>query len=33
VAANSPVENQLLSSQQEDEELLVRLRGQVYHLK
>ncbi len=33
VAANSPVENQLLSSQQEDEELLVRLRGQVYHVK
>jgi Ca-activated chloride channel family protein len=33
VAANSPIENQLLSSQQEDEELLVRLRGQVYHLK
>jgi hypothetical protein len=27
------VENQLLSSQQEDEDLLVRLRGQVYHLK
>jgi Ca-activated chloride channel family protein len=33
VAANSPVENQLLSSQQEDVELLVRLRGQVYHVK
>jgi len=33
VAANTASENALLSSQQEDEELLVELRGQVYLLK
>ncbi|REJ72140.1 MAG: VWA domain-containing protein [Planctomycetota bacterium] len=33
VAANTAEENRLLSSQQESEELLVNLRGQVYHIK
>ena len=33
VAANTAEENRLLSSQQETEELLVNLRGQVYHIK
>lgn len=33
VAANTPAENTLLSSQQADEELLIELRGQVYLLK
>lgn len=33
IAANTPSDNQILSNQQEDEELLVRLRGQVYLIK
>lgn len=33
VAANSATENQLLSTQADDEELLVNFRGQIYHVK
>jgi len=33
IADNTPAENQLLSSQQKDEELLIRLRGKLYHVK
>lgn len=33
VAANTPEENQLLSTQAETEELLVNFRGQIYHVK
>ena len=33
VAANSPSENQLLSRQQTGEELIVKLRGQLYRIE
>jgi hypothetical protein len=33
VAANTAVENQILSTQAESEELLVNFRGQIYHVK
>jgi hypothetical protein len=32
-AANTQFENALLAAQQNDEELIVRLRGTVYHIK
>ncbi|MDY6913324.1 MAG: hypothetical protein SVT52_02545, partial [Planctomycetota bacterium] len=33
IRANTVAENQLLASQQADEELLIRLRGQVYRIR
>jgi hypothetical protein len=33
IAANTPEENQILARQQSGEELLIKLRGQVYRIK